>query len=57
MSRFIKLLPALALAVTLSPLAAHAKTAPQQNAQNQTLCNGQTVVQSGATYFRDTFSG
>ncbi len=52
MSRFIKLLPVLALAVTLSPLAAHAKTAPQQ-----TQCNGQTIVQSGAAYFRDSFGG
>ena len=42
MSRFIKLLPALALAVALSPLAAYAQTAPQQ-----TQLNGQTVVQSG----------
>ena len=37
-----KLLPALALAIALSPLVAYARTAPQQ-----TQLNGQTVVQSG----------
>ena len=42
MSLSSKLLPALALAVALSPLAAYAQTAPQQ-----TQLNGQTVVQSG----------
>ena len=39
---FSKFLPALALAVALSPLAAHAQTAPQQSQSN-----GQTTVQSG----------
>jgi hypothetical protein len=42
MSLSSKLLPALALAVALSPLAAYAQTAPQQ-----TQLNGQIVVQSG----------
>jgi hypothetical protein len=42
MSFFSKFLPTLALAVALSPLAAHAQTAPQQS-----QLNGQTVVQSG----------
>ena len=41
MSLSSKLLPALALAVALSPLAAHAQTTPQQ-----TQLNGQTIVQS-----------
>ena len=54
MSRFIKLLPALALAVALSPLAAYAQTAPQQ-----TQLNGQTVVQSGPAnqLYPDSFGG
>jgi hypothetical protein len=42
MSISLKILPALALAVALPPLAAHAQTAPQQ-----TQLNGQTVMQSG----------
>jgi hypothetical protein len=37
-----KILPAIALAIALSPLAAHAQSAPQQ-AQG----NNQTLVQSG----------
>ena len=41
MAYVFKFLPALALVVALSPLAAHAQTAPQQ-----TQPNGQTVVQS-----------
>jgi hypothetical protein len=42
MSFFSKFLPALALAVASSPLAAHAQTASQQS-----QLNDQTVVQSG----------
>jgi hypothetical protein len=42
MFRFTKFLPAFALAIALSPLAAHAQTAPHQaNGSNQ------TIVQSG----------
>jgi hypothetical protein len=42
MSFLSKFLPALALTVASSPLAAHAQAAPQQS-----QLNGQTVVQSG----------
>ena len=54
MSLSRKLLPVLALAVTLSPLAAYAQTAPQQ-----TQLNGQTVVQSGgpAPMYPDSVGG
>jgi hypothetical protein len=53
MSRFIKLLPAIALAIALAPFAAQAKTAPQPaHGEHQTV-----VVHSGVSYFRDSFGG
>jgi hypothetical protein len=53
MSRFIKLLPAIALAIALAPFAAQAKTAPQPaHGELQTV-----VVHSGVSYFRDSFGG
>jgi hypothetical protein len=51
-SRFIKLLPALALAIALAPFAAQAKTAPQPAHGGY-----HTVVHSGVGYFRDSFGG
>jgi hypothetical protein len=52
MSRFIKVLPAIALAIGLAPVAAQAQTAPQP-----THGGYHTVVHSGVSYFRDSFGG
>ena len=53
MSLSRKFLPAIALAIALTPFAAQAKTAPQPAHGDQQI----VVVHSGTNYFRDSFGG